>query len=90
VTRDEVLLRIFFGNFASKIAIKRELEAYLDRIRDERAYMEATKARINAHPGGKHKARRFQLLSLEIKVAQYRAMELELVSFLGNDVNKIA
>ena len=32
VTRDEVLLRIFFGNFASKKTIKRELEAYLDRI----------------------------------------------------------
>ena len=37
VTRDEVLLRIFFGNFASKKSIKRELEAYLDRIRHERA-----------------------------------------------------
>ena len=70
VTRDEVLLRIFFGNFASKSAIKRELEAYLDRIRKERATMEATKARIEAHPGRKHEARRFQLLSREIKVAQ--------------------
>jgi PadR family transcriptional regulator AphA len=84
VTRDEVLLRIFFGNFASKHAIKRELEAYLNRIRHERAYMEATKARIDAHPGRKHEARRFQLLSLQIKVAQIRAMEQELVSFLGN------
>lgn len=88
VTRDEVLLRIFFGNFADKNVIERELEAYLDRIRDERAYMEATKARINAHPGRKHEARRFQLLSLQIKVAQYRAMEQELVSFLGSDVDK--
>jgi hypothetical protein len=50
--------------------------------------MEATKARINAHPGRKHEARRFQLLSLQIKVAQYRAMEQELVSFLGSDVDK--
>ena len=83
VTRDEVLLRIFFGNFASKSAIKRELEAYLDRIRKERATMEATKARIEAHPGRKHQARRFQLLSLEIKVAQIRAMEQELLRFLG-------
>ena len=90
VTRDEVLLRIFFGNLASKNVIKRELEAYLDRMRDERAFMEATKARINAKPGRKHEARRFQLLSLQIKVAQYRAMEQELVSFLGNDVDKTA
>jgi len=88
VTRDEVLLRIFFGNFASKKSIKRELESYLDRIRHERAYMEATRARIDAHPGRKHEARRFQLLSLRIKVAQYRAMEQELVSFLGNDANE--
>ena len=90
VTRDEVLLRIFFGNLANKNVIKRELEAYLDRMRDERAFMEATKARINANPGRKHEARRFQLLSLQIKVAQYRAMEQELVRFLGNDVDKTA
>jgi PadR family transcriptional regulator AphA len=82
VTRDEVLLRIFFGNFASKKTIKRELEAYLDRIRRERGYMEATEARITARPGRKHEARRFQLLSLRIKVAQIRAMEQELISFL--------
>jgi PadR family transcriptional regulator AphA len=82
VTRDEVLLRIFFGNFASKNTIKRELAAYLDRIRRERATMEATEARITAHPGRRHEARRFQLLSLRIKVAQIRAMEQELVGFL--------
>ncbi len=85
VTRDEVLLRIFFGNFANKEIIKRELRSYLQRIRDERRYLEATEARINAHPGRKHEARRFQLLSLRIKVAQYRAMEQELIRFLGED-----
>jgi PadR family transcriptional regulator, regulatory protein AphA len=85
VTRDEVLLRIFFGNFASKRTIKRELEAYLDRIRQERSHMESTEARITAHPGSRHEARRFQLLSLRIKVAQYRAMERELLNFLQND-----
>ena len=84
VTRDEVLLRIFFGNFAGKRAIRRELGSYLQRIRHECAYLEATEARINAHPGRKHEARRFQLLSLRIKVAQYRAMEQELVRFLGD------
>lgn len=82
VTRDEVLLRIFFGNFASKSVIKRELASYLKRIRRERAYLEATDARINARPGRRHEARRFQLLSLRIKVAQFRAMEQELVRFL--------
>lgn len=82
VTRDEVLLRIFFGNFGRKETIKRELGAYLDRIRRERAFMEATEARIMAHPGRRHEARRFQLLSLRIKVAQIRAMEQELVGFL--------
>lgn len=87
VTRDEVLLRIFFGNFARKNVIKRELEAYLARVREERTFMEATKARIDAHPGGKHEARKFQLLSLQIKVAQYRAMEQELVSFLRSDMD---
>jgi PadR family transcriptional regulator AphA len=84
VTRDEVLLRIFFGNFASKQTIKRELEAYLDRIGQERVQMEATEARINAHPGSKHEARRFQLLSLRIKVAQIHAMEQELGRFLSS------
>ena len=83
VTRDEVLLRIFFGNFGSKPAIDRELKAYLDRIGKERATMEATKARIDAHPGRKHDARRFQLLSLQIKVTQIKAMEQELTRFLG-------
>lgn len=82
VTRDEVLLRIFFGNFARRKTVERELALYLERIRNERASMEATEARINAHPGRKHEARRFQLLSLRIKVAQYRAMEDELVRFL--------
>ena len=90
VTRDEVLLRIFFGNFASKSTMKRELEAYLDRIGLERATMEATEARINAHPCGKHEARRYQLLSLRIKVGQIRAMEQELVRFLGDGANKTA
>ncbi len=89
VTRDEVLLRIFFGNFASKKIIKRELDSYLQRIRHECAYLEATEARINAHPGRKHEARRFQLLSLRIKVAQYRAMEQELVRFLDDDADKV-
>ncbi len=84
VTRDEVLLRIFFGNFAGKKAIRRELGSYLQRIRHECAYLEATEVRINAHPGRKHEARRFQLLSLRIKVAQYRAMEQQLVRFLGD------
>ncbi len=88
VTRDEVLLRIFFGNFASKHAIKREIEFYLDRIRQERSYLEATKAHIDAHPGKRHNARRFQLLSLRLKVAQYRAMEQEFVDFLAHDLNK--
>ena len=50
VTRDEVLLRIFFGNFATPQAMRRELEAYLDRIREERTSMETTEARITAHP----------------------------------------
>jgi PadR family transcriptional regulator, regulatory protein AphA len=89
VTRDEILLRIFFGNFADTKIIKRELQSYLQRIRDERSYLEATEARINAHPGRKHEARRFQLLSLRLKVAQYRAMEQELVRFLGADTGKM-
>ncbi|MBV8166348.1 MAG: PadR family transcriptional regulator [Alphaproteobacteria bacterium] len=83
VTRDEVLLRIFFGNFADEAVVMRELEAYLARIRDERATMEATEARIEAHPGPRHQARRFQLLSLRLKVAQYRATEQELAKFCG-------
>jgi PadR family transcriptional regulator AphA len=88
VTRDEVLLRIFFGNFASKTTIERELSSYLDRIRREREFMQATEAKITAHPGRKHEARRFQLLSLRIKVAQFRAMERELESFLGKSAAK--
>lgn len=88
VTRDEILLRIFFGNFAHRKIIERELDSYLQRIRGECAYLQATEARINAHPGRKHEARRFQLLSLRIKVAQYRAMEQELVRFLGEDAGK--
>lgn len=85
VTRDEVLLRIFFGNFATRKTMLRELEAYLERISQERAIMEATEARIQAHPGRKHEARRFQLLSLRMKVAQYRGMEKELTDFLKAD-----
>jgi hypothetical protein len=80
-------LRIFFGNLASRTVIRRELEAYLDRIREEYAFMEATKARIHANPGGRHEARKFQLLSLQIKVAQLRAMEQELVGFLERDMS---
>lgn len=83
VTRDELLLRIFFGNFADDEVVVRELGAYLDRMRNERAFMEATEARILAHPGERHKAREFQLLSLRLKVAQYRAMEQELARFLA-------
>ncbi len=83
VTRDEVLLRIFFGNFGNAAMMRREIEAYLQRIRGEREILEATEARILAHPGRKHEARRFQLLSLRIKVAQYRATERELALFLA-------
>ena len=89
VTRDEVLLRIFFGNFANKKTMKRELAAYAERIGKVRAYMEATEARVTAHPGAKHAARRYQLLSLRIKVAQIRAMEQELARFLAVDRAKV-
>ncbi len=82
VTRDEVLLRIFFGNFADAAVMRREIEAYIERIRHERTFMQATEARITAHPGERHEARRFQLLSLRLKVAQYAAMEAELGRFL--------
>jgi PadR family transcriptional regulator AphA len=81
ITRDEVLLRLFFGNFAEPTTVMRELEAYLARIRLERAYMEATEARVEAHPGPRHDARRFQLLSLRLKVAQHRALEEEIERF---------
>ena len=50
--------------------------------------MEATEARINAHPGPRHDARRFQLLSLRMKVAQYRAMEFELARFCRLDLRR--
>jgi PadR family transcriptional regulator AphA len=88
VTRDEVLLRIFFGNLAHPEAMRRELEAYLDRIREERTAMEATESRITSNPGKKHEARRYQLLSLRIKVAQYRATEAELTAFLSSPQRK--
>lgn len=81
ITRDEVLLRIFFGNFADETIAMRELDAYLGRIRHERAALEAVEARVEAHPGARHEARRFQLLSLRLKVAQYKAMEAELETF---------
>ncbi len=90
VTRDEVLLRIFFGNFANQKTMRRELAAYLQRIGKERASMEATEARVNAHPGSKHEARRYQLLSLRIKVAQIRAMEQELTRFLMDGARAVS
>ena len=83
VTRDEVLLRIFLGNFAQPDIVMRELDAYLERVRRERTAMEATEARVKAHPGPRHEARRFQLLSLRLKVAQYRVTEAELEKFCG-------
>lgn len=88
VTRDEVLLRVFLGNFAEEATILRELAAFLDRIRHERMYMEAIEARISAHPGAREKERRFQLLSLRLKVAQYRVMEQELAKFCQEE-NKL-
>lgn len=85
VTRDEVLLRIFFANFADRKVVTRELETYLERIREERSFLQATEARILAHPGRKREARRFQLLSLRMKVAQLSAMEEELEKFCRED-----
>ncbi len=81
VTRDEVLLRIFFGNLSDPTDMRRELQSYLDRVREERAYLETVEARICGHPGPNLEARRFQLLSLRIKVAQSRATERELMDF---------
>ena len=81
VTRDEVLLRIFFGNLSDPAHMRGELQSYLDRVREERAYLETVEARICAHPGPNFEARRFQLLSLRIKVAQSRATERELMDF---------
>ena len=81
VTRDEVLLRIFFGNFCAPDAMQRELRSYLERVREERLYLEGVEARIYANPGPNTEARRFQLLSLRIKVAQSRATERELMDF---------
>ena len=89
VTRDEVLLRVFFGNFADQKTMLRELRAYLERINSERMYMEKTEARVVAHPGSREKERRFQLLSLHLKVAQYKVLEHELALFLERESRMI-
>ncbi len=81
VTRDEVLLRIFFGNLSDPEDMRRELQSYLERVREDRTYLEKVEARVCAHPGPNLEARRFQLLSLRIKVAQFRATERELMDF---------
>ncbi|MCB1472899.1 MAG: PadR family transcriptional regulator [Rhodobiaceae bacterium] len=81
VTRDEVLLRVFLGNFIEPQDMRGELLAYLDRVREERAYLESVEARIRAHPGPRAQARTYQLLSLRLKVAQLRATETELMAF---------
>ena len=85
-----MLLRIFLGNFAEEETILWELSAFLDRIRHERMFMEATEARIKAHPGVREKERRFQLLSLHLKVAQYQVMEQELVKFCQEENKQVA
>lgn len=77
--RDKVLLRIFFGNFAEPGAMPREIDAYMDRIREEIAYLESVERRVTANPGTNHEARHFQLLSLRLKVAQLRATLEELL-----------
>lgn len=76
--RDKVLLRIFFGNQADPGAMTREIEAYMARIRQEIAYLDSVEQRVLANPGSKHAQRRFQLLSLRLKVAQLKGMEEEL------------
>jgi PadR family transcriptional regulator, regulatory protein AphA len=81
VTRDEVLMRVFLGNFADPRAMQAELLAYLDRIREEREYLEGVESRVLAQPARKRAARTFQLLSLRLRVAQYRATEAELAAF---------
>lgn len=73
--RDRVLLRIFFGNFVDPTIMHREIDAYLQRMRDEVAYLGGVEERVTANPGANHQARRFQLLSLRLKVAQLRAMD---------------
>lgn len=83
MTRDEVLLRIFLGNFTDDRIMREELRAYVERIREDRAYLEGVEARITAHPGDHLEARKYQLLSLRVRVAQYRAMEEELSAFLS-------
>lgn len=81
MVRDKVLLRIFFGNFADSERIEEELSAYLQRIREEQDYLHGVEQRVLAHPGTQHEARRYQLLSLRLKVAQLRATEEELKRF---------
>jgi PadR family transcriptional regulator, regulatory protein AphA len=80
VCRDTTLLRIFFGNFAEPAALEREVGAYLQRIRADRAFLEEVHRRVMAHPGHNHEARRYQLLSLRLKAAQLRATEDELTA----------
>ena len=84
VTRDEVLMRVFLGNFADPAEMQAELLAYLDRIREERSYLESVEARVMAQPARKPAARTFQLLSLRLRVAQYRATEAELAAFCAD------
>ncbi len=54
-------------------------------MREEYAYLASVESRITAHPGPKMEARKYQLLSLRMKVAQLRAMEDELVAFLASE-----
>ncbi|MFN0263717.1 PadR family transcriptional regulator [Tepidamorphus sp. 3E244] len=90
VTRDEVLLRIFLGNFTDSAAMRRELRSYLERVREERSFLESVEARVSSHPGPNREARRYQLLSLRIKVAQSRATERELIAFFEDETSPSA
>lgn len=87
VVRDEILLRLFFGNFAEPETMQHEIGQYIERLRVDRQFMEGTEARVLANPGAQHEARRFQLLSLRLTVARLRATERELQRFLREAKN---
>lgn len=84
-TKDEAHVRVFFSNLVDRKVAVGQLESYARHLREQIEFLESVEDRVNRRPSRRPEARRFQMISLRLKLAGARAVLAELESVLAEE-----
>lgn len=67
--KDDFLTKIFFSNFTDDRVALRQLDAYIAALQNQLRELAAIREHVTSRPSRSPRARRFQLISLDLRVA---------------------